>query len=186
MHDGKTFVNSIRQVNQKLVKEDVSYLKEDLLQLMKSVCRYVLETSDSKEADQLISLICEYLYANDVKYLVLNSLLTIFKSADRNDEQVVDEKFIARGAKVLTAVKLLVPGKIKKKRKLSDEDIVNLDENTEGITVLIENPDSAFSKTSLSYGKLADLFASVWLSFLSFKVSKSSRVDLLLILPSFF
>lgn len=169
VYDGRTFVNVIKELNSTLVNGDLSLTKEDLLVFMKTVCRHVLETPNSDEANQLISLISDYMHGDDVKYFVLNSLLTTFKDM-KKEEQRVDDRFTQRGFKLLTAVKMVVPGQKKRKRKLTDEEIIGLDEKL-GSAILVEDPPTIFLASSLSYGKLADLFASVWLLFLSFEVS---------------
>lgn len=164
------FIEAVRELKSDLVNGEISLTKEELLSIFKAICWHVLDCDDSNDSDRFVELIIDYMLGDDVKYFVLNSLLTIFKDVKR-EERILEERFAERGFKLLTAVKLVVPGQRKRKRKLVEADFINLDESGKGTAILVKNPSNQFLTSSLSYGKLADLFASVWLLFLSFKVN---------------
>ncbi|XP_074605684.1 nucleolar complex protein 4 homolog [Brevipalpus obovatus] len=171
---GERLLNTVRDLKPELIPEEKEpFTKEFSETLVKNVCQEILTSSSSETADKLINAIGECYRAHDVKHFVLRAMLPLLKSLKKEQEDnPLCENFINRAYSLLTLIELDIPGKNNKKKKSIPNELMDLDEG-ETTIYLVKNPPKSFVQSSLSYEKIADLFAAVWIVFLSFELDKS-------------
>lgn len=170
---GERLLNTVRDLKSELIpEENESFTKEFSEKLIKNVCQEILTSEAPETPDKLINAIGECFRAHDVKHFVLRAMLPLLKSMKEEQEgSSLGENFINRAYSLLTLIELDIPGKKNKKKKSVPNELMDLDEG-ETIIYLVKNPPKSFVQSSLSYEKIADLFAAVWIVFLGFKVDE--------------
>jgi U3 small nucleolar RNA-associated protein 19 len=124
--------------------------------------------------DLLISRYQEYIEYHDVKYHTLKALHSILKQRREDiasgDVDPDDETFTSNTFNMLSSIQFPILGKKpKKKKKMNGKQRpqahFGIDTDLLCDPVIVDMP-----RFELNYEKAADLFASVWLLFLSFKI----------------
>ncbi|RWS16833.1 nucleolar complex protein 4-like protein [Dinothrombium tinctorium] len=163
----------------KLLSNEGKYPIEDVkhsyfpFEFLKSIIAAILR--EDRDMSAIIAKFDEYVEYDDVKHSTLKSLLFLLKEKN-GDTSDVTELFMHNVFNLLSSIRLPILGKIKRKRKgqkISSENESNL---------LCEPLDVELPKFKLEYEKAADLFASVWLQFISLKMPTKLYRNILMIL----
>ncbi|XP_015791372.1 nucleolar complex protein 4 homolog [Tetranychus urticae] len=143
-----SFIQSVYKINCNLVPSGDPSTIEFVFKLIKNVCDHILSNGMDQE---LLEELKNVIIHNDVKYFVLKALLHLFKDKKKLGDETED--FVTNGFDLLVLVQ------IKESKSLKSTLFFKSDE------------DNLIPKSCLTYKKQAELFASVWFTFLSFKLT---------------
>ncbi|XP_053211543.1 nucleolar complex protein 4 homolog [Panonychus citri] len=171
--DQSSFIQSISTINCDLIPPTEPSNAESASNLVRNVCNHVLTNGPCEKSKELIEILDNFLIYPDVKYLVLKSLLNLFKATKSKVGVNVGEDFITVAFDLISLIKLEAKDskRVGGKRKWKSTGSSNC---STGVDVLFKKSDDSgplFTPKNLCYENQADLFASVWFNFLTFKLS---------------
>jgi nucleolar complex protein 4 homolog B len=175
------------QFLQELSSEGLTFIQSDFSSFnscfnsIKTVTQAIL--NPEKSMLHLVNIISKFIHYDDLKYYILKSLLHWLK-VKRAENTLITDVYLMNAYNLLTSIRLMVPKKNPRKRKLDAQTIDALNaKNASKILFSIQSDEDKL-RLAIMYEKMADVFASVWLTLISFKISVSLYRNILKIMDT--